>query len=91
MTALVTITAFFHALNFGNALVEKMYLFLSVSKATCNFQEKKSFLCNKINYYFPEKCSLIRCLNGGKCEIENQKAVCVCNGKFTGANCEKSE
>lgn len=30
-------------------------------------------------------------MNGGKCEIKNQKAVCVCNDKFTGDYCEKSE
>lgn len=48
----------------------------------------------KKHYYFKlfaDKCTLINCQNGGKCDIRNGKAVCVCNDKYTGATCETGE
>lgn len=36
-----------------------------------------------------EKCSLIECQNGGKCEVKDKEAVCTCPDKYIGDFCEK--
>lgn len=35
-----------------------------------------------------DKCSSIKCLNGGTCIIKSGKAVCNCVGRFGGEFCE---
>lgn len=35
-----------------------------------------------------DKCSLVQCKNGGKCEIENGEAICTCSDEYTGNLCE---
>lgn len=42
---------------------------------------------NVYSFSFTEKCPL-KCLNNGKCIVEDEKAVCNCTEGFTGATCE---
>lgn len=35
-----------------------------------------------------DKCSFIKCQNGGTCEVKNGKATCACTDKYTGEYCE---
>lgn len=45
---------------------------------------------NSIKYrLYVDKCSLINCQYGGKCEIKNGKATCNCTDNYTGDYCEK--
>ncbi len=41
-------------------------------------------------YQFIDKCNQVYCYNNGYCKssANNQKAICVCNQYYTGANCE---
>lgn len=41
--------------------------------------------------YPTDKCSLLKCQNGGTCDIRSGKAVCICQDNYVGKNCEKSK
>lgn len=42
----------------------------------------------RFNSNFTDKCSFIKCQNGGTCIIRNGKAACICGGRFGGDFCE---